>query len=489
MRWGYYVTFAVLPLLLIGGFAAFAQEAERCDANLCYIEITRDGFVPSDVAVSAGSTIVWRNVDERVHAVSIYSQDESLLFNSTLLKSDDVFQFTFSGNTFAKYRYFDEASTGLAGEILVGPQPHGAIKSIKVDFSNPGSGVKSIFLSRGNVTGVELLPESRVMQVGVSADGEDTLRIKLDRKLFDSRPEGRDAPFNVTANGRQVPYTDIATSAERIAYIPVKQGATTIRVAGTYMSTELLGYDKAIMTLEEADRTIGDYRDKGVIVSEADDLLLQARNAFGAGKYTFAEELAKESIKVAHSANRAADAASKAMGEAEASIRTTRIMGLDASDAEQILMHTREKYSYGGYDDALNMAVQARIAAASKSDQIVLLGAVGASASGGFAYFYRRTQGKKHEPIEVQTVPVSVPPLDLERAFIEKPHLRSDDRQVLQYIVDRGGEVLLAEIRNDFGLPKSSAWRLVKRLEREELIDIIKFGNQNLIKCKQKTED
>ena len=480
---------AMLPLLLIGGISTFAHSAERCDASLCYIEITRDGFVPSDVAVSAGSTIVWRNVDERVHAVSIYNQDESLLFNSTLLKSGDVFQFTFSGNTFSKYRYFDEASTGLAGEIVVGPQPHGIVKNIKVDFTNPGSGVKSIFLSRGNVTGVELLPESKVMQVGVSADGEDTLRIKLDRKLFDSRPGGRDAPFNVTADGKQVPYTDVATSAERIAYIPVSQGATTLRVAGTYMSTELLGYERAIATLEEADRTIGEYRDKGVIVSEADDLLLQARNAFESGKYTFAEELAKEAIQVAHSASRAADAASKAMGEAEASIRTTKTLGLDVSDAEQILMHTKEKYSYGGYGDALNMAVQARIAAASKSDQIVLLGAVGASAFGGFAYFYRRTQGKKHEPIEIQPMPVADPPLDLEKAFIEKPHLRSDDRQVLQYIVGRGGEVLLAEIRNDFGLPKSSAWRLVKRLEREELIDIIKFGNQNLIKCKQKAGD
>ncbi|MGI0020990.1 MAG: DUF7343 domain-containing protein [Nitrososphaera sp.] len=489
MRWGYYGVCAMLPLLMVGGISVFAQDAERCDAKLCYIEITRDGFVPSDVALSAGSTIVWRNVDERVHAVSIYNQDESLLFNSTLLKSGDVFQFTFSGNTFARYRYFDEASTGLAGEIRVGPQPYDTVKSIKVDFTNPGSGVKSIFLSRGNVTSVELLPESTAMQVGVSADGDDTLRIKLDRKLFDSRLSGRDAPFNVTADGQQAPYTDIATSAERVAYIPIPQGATTIRVVGTHMSTELLGYDRAIATLEEADTTIGDYRDKGVIISEADDLLLQARNAFGAGKYTFAEELAKEAIQVAHSASRAANAASRAMGEAEASIRTTKTLGLDVLDAEEILMHTKEKYSYGGYGDALNMAVQARIAAASKSDQIVLLGAVGASALGGFAYLYRRTQGKKQGPVEVQPLPVVDQPLDLERAFIEKPHLRSDDRQVLQYIVGRGGEVLLAEIRNDFGLPKSSAWRLVKRLEREELIDIIKFGNQNLIRCRQKAKD
>ena len=479
--------------MTVGAISVFAQGSERCNTELCYIEITRDGFLPADIAVSAGSTIVWRNVDERVHAVSIYSHDEILLFNSTLLKSGDVFQFTFSGDTFALYRYFDEASNGSAGEIRVEPQPHDQVKSIKVDFTNPGSGVKSIFLSRGNVTSVELLPESKVMQVGVSANGDDRLRIKLDRKLFDSRPLGRDAPFNVTADGRQVLYTDIATSVERILYVPIPHGATTVSVAGTHLSTELVGYESAIATLEEADRTVGDYRDRGVIVSEADDLLLQGRNAFGSGKYTFAEELTKEAIRVAHSASRSADAASKAMGEAEASIRTTKTLGLDVSDAEAILVQTKEKYSYGGYGEALNMAVQARIAAASKSDQIVLFGAVvGASALGGFGYFYRRTQGKARTmPIEVQPVPAFAEQssLDLERAFREKPHLRSGDRQVLQYMVNRGGEALLAEIRNDFGLPKSSAWRLVKRLEREELIDIIKFGNQNLIKCRQKGKD
>ena len=489
MRLGYYAKYGLVPLFIFGMIPAFAQTAERCDAKLCYIEITRDGFLPADIAVGAGSTVVWRNVDERVHAVSIYAQDESLLFNSTLLKSGDVFQFTFSGNNSATYTYFDEASTGMAGEIRVEPQINHSVKSIKVDYTNPGSGIKSIFLSRGNVTSVLLYPELHVMAIGVSADGGDTLRLKLDRKLFDSRPAGRDGLFNVTADGRPISYTDIATSAERMAYIPVPQGAGTIRVAGTHVSTEQLGYDRAVATLEEADATVGQYRDMGVIVSEADDLLLQARNAFGSGKYSFAEELAGEAIQVAHSANRAASAASRAMDEAEASIKTTKTLGLDVSDAEEILMHTKEKYSYGGYGEALNMAVQAKIAAASKSDQIVLLGTVGASAAAGFAYFYRRTRGKDAVIPEVPQEPAVAQPLDLERTFVEKPHLRSDDRRVLQYIVDRGGEVLLAEIRNDFGLPKSSAWRLVKRLEREELIDIIKFGNQNLVKCRQKAAD
>ena len=46
----------------------------------------------------------------------------------------------------------------------------------------------------------------------------------------------------------------------------------------------------------------------------------------------------------------------------------------------------------------------------------------------------------------------------------------------------------LAEIRNRFDLPKSTAWRLVKRLEREELVHVVKFGNQNLVRCALKGE-
>jgi len=33
-------------------------------------------------------------------------------------------------------------------------------------------------------------------------------------------------------------------------------------------------------------------------------------------------------------------------------------------------------------------------------------------------------------------------------------------------------------------LPKTSIWRLVKRLERLELVEIVKIGGQNLIKLK-----
>ncbi len=66
----------------------------------------------------------------------------------------------------------------------------------------------------------------------------------------------------------------------------------------------------------------------------------------------------------------------------------------------------------------------------------------------------------------------------------EKPHLRPEDQDVLRYLAEKEGAAFESEIRTKFQLPKTTIWRLVKRLEREELIEIRKAGGQNLIKLK-----
>jgi uncharacterized membrane protein len=272
--------------------------------------------------------------------------------------------------------------------------------------------------------------------------------------------------------------------------VPLAKNSKTVQITGTQISTEFLGYNGAKAMLDQADAVVSDYRRAGIVVSDADDLLLQAKEAFAGGKYPFAQDLASEAIDVAHNANRAASAAVRAIGEAESSINTSKTFGMDVADAEEMLVHTREVYAYGGYDEALNLAVQARMAAAGGVDPLLLVGLI-AVPSAAAAYIYRRRQARHvvQEPVQEKLVPVEQAPTpqdpsaDLERVFSEKPYLREDDRNVLLYVAERGGEALLAEIRHRFDLPKSTAWRLVKRLEREELVQIVKFGNQNLVRC------
>lgn len=59
--------------------------------------------------------------------------------------------------------------------------------------------------------------------------------------------------------------------------------------------------------------------------------------------------------------------------------------------------------------------------------------------------------------------------------------LRPDDVQVLNFIQEKGGRVLEPEIRTRFALPKTSAWRQIKRLERLGYVKVTKIGSQNQI--------
>lgn len=70
-------------------------------------------------------------------------------------------------------------------------------------------------------------------------------------------------------------------------------------------------------------------------------------------------------------------------------------------------------------------------------------------------------------------------------------NLRPDDVQVLNFIAEKGGKVFEPEIRTRFVLPKTSAWRQIKRLERLGYVRISKVGSQNqieLLKSREKPD-
>ncbi|HKU50091.1 MAG TPA: hypothetical protein VJP79_09090 [Nitrososphaera sp.] len=97
------------------------------------------------------------------------------------------------------------------------------------------------------------------------------------------------------------------------------------------------------------------------------------------------------------------------------------------------------------------------------------------------------------QPISSGVMPATVPESQTDKSVLsrivgkiveEKPHLRPEDQDVLRYLADKEGAAFESEIRTKFQLPKTTIWRLVKRLEREELVEIRKAGGQNLIKLK-----
>jgi uncharacterized membrane protein len=102
------------------------------------------------------------------------------------------------------------------------------------------------------------------------------------------------------------------------------------------------------------------------------------------------------------------------------------------------------------------------------TDYLTVVGvAVFAFSIGGFIFLKRRPDSAK-------------------RIFRDLSDLRQEDREVIEFIAQRGGKVIEGEIRESFpDLPRTSVWRLVRRLERMEIISITKVGKVNQIELRK----
>lgn len=90
-------------------------------------------------------------------------------------------------------------------------------------------------------------------------------------------------------------------------------------------------------------------------------------------------------------------------------------------------------------------------------------------------------------PTEIPKNDGYVPP-EKETIYKLKPDLRQDDKEIIAFISEKGGQVYESELRKKFLMPRTTMWRAVKRLEREDVVEIEKVDQQNLIRLK-KMED
>jgi uncharacterized membrane protein len=66
------------------------------------------------------------------------------------------------------------------------------------------------------------------------------------------------------------------------------------------------------------------------------------------------------------------------------------------------------------------------------------------------------------------------------------PQLKKEDKEVIEFLAEKGGQAFEAEIRERFpDMPRTSLWRLVRRLERLEIVEVKKIGLENQVKLKQ----
>ena len=73
-----------------------------------------------------------------------------------------------------------------------------------------------------------------------------------------------------------------------------------------------------------------------------------------------------------------------------------------------------------------------------------------------------------------------------EKTMKAYPQLKKEDKEVIEFLAEKGGKAFEAEIRERFpDMPRTSLWRLVRRLERLEIVEVKKIGLENQVQLKK----
>jgi uncharacterized membrane protein len=76
--------------------------------------------------------------------------------------------------------------------------------------------------------------------------------------------------------------------------------------------------------------------------------------------------------------------------------------------------------------------------------------------------------------------------IDVERIFLVHKDLMPEEKQAVRFLAENNGEAFEADLYEYIKLPRTTTWRLVRRLDRMGVIKRTKFRRQNLIRIKNK---
>src|SRR2546428_7036105 len=215
--------------------------------------------------------------------------------------------------------------------------------------------------------------------------------------------------------------------------IDLPSGSTDISYVFGVLGTS----QTATLAIEKTREFINNINSEGIKTPLASAKLVDANSAFSQGKYSSAEVLANEAKNIASQ-------------EQEIALSNSK----PTSDNTPLLIG-------GGIAGAVTTAV-------------ILI---------------RRTKNSKPvKTIEFFKNDNFVVP-DKETIFRIKPELRQEDKDIVTFISENGGQAYESELRKKFLLPRTTTWRAVKRLEREGVIEIKKIDQQNLIKLRKMPEE
>jgi uncharacterized membrane protein len=280
----------------------------------------------------------------------------------------------------------------------------------------------------------------------------------------------------------------IETSDNRVELL-MNSGLTEVTYVTGVIGTE----EHAQIVLNEAETSILSIKNLGINVTEAEAKLQEANAAFNLGNYVDAETLGYEAKNLAIQVNQTATQAQSKMDEAEDVIANAQNEGRTGglNEAQDLLDQAYSAYDNGNYSEAMNLATQA-IAGAEEAGILLseetdpwlvygILGAIVIASIVVFGFFVRSR--RKLQVVEVKKKKRRI---DSERIFLVHKDLLPEEKQAIQFLVENNGEAFEAELYDYLKLPRTTTWRLVKRLEGMGIIKRSKFRRQNLVRIKRK---
>jgi uncharacterized membrane protein len=92
-------------------------------------------------------------------------------------------------------------------------------------------------------------------------------------------------------------------------------------------------------------------------------------------------------------------------------------------------------------------------------------------------YFNRKKlpQTKKHEG-----------EVDVDKILHREKYLRPEEVQVIHFLAEKNGTAFEAELYEKLNLPRTTTWRLIKRLQKMEIVIVTKSRRQNIVSIKRK---
>ena len=258
------------------------------------------------------------------------------------------------------------------------------------------------------------------------------------------------------------------------------------QVQVTYVLGVVGTREHAQVVLNDAEKTVNEIKGLGVIVTEAEEKLQEAMEAFDSGSYVQAESLGYEARDLAVQINQTAAEALAVIDETSVEIAKAenegRRLGLD--EARDLLDQANDAYVAGDYEQASSLAYESRMKAeeAQKPFPLEVIGiALAAVTSLGLLALGLRKRRSAPELTEEERA------IDVEK-ILRSHDLRDEEVEAVRFLADNNGQAFEAELFATLDLPRTSTWRMVRRLEKMGIVDLRKFRKQNLISIRKRYE-